>query len=228
MKQSLTIIFLFILVTTSLRAQVNKFDLGFEGGPNVCKIKGNKVPFLKYESIIYGSFALTFQYNLPKLFSVRAAIGYERKGHQMEIQVTDENGTFIDNSIFQSQFNYITLPILARFSFGKNIKFFLNAGAYGGFLFKEVDRIAETEHFKAINQTNTKNFKQFDYGLTGGFGLSVPIKTRWNVSLELRNNFGLVNISSLPLSNNGQVITNTTNILMGVSYKLGLRKKRSN
>lgn len=226
MNHSLKIIFLFILITTSIRAQVNKFDLGFEGGPNVSKIKGNKTSSLKYEPIIYGSFALTFQYNLPKLFSIRAAIGYERKGHQMQMQVTDENGTFIENTIFQSQFNYITLPILARFSFGKNIKFFLNIGAYGGFLFKEVDRIGETEHFKAIDQTNTKNFKQFDYGLAGGFGLSVPMKSRWNVSLELRNNFGLENISSVPLFNNGQVITNTTNILLGFSYKLGLREKK--
>jgi hypothetical protein len=49
--------------------------------------------------------------------------------------------------------------------------------------------------------------------LSGGAGVEIPLK-RYVLSFEIRDNFGLSNISKLPVANDGSIKTNALNLLI--------------
>jgi hypothetical protein len=57
------------------------------------------------------------------------------------------------------------------------------------------------------------NFNKADLGLSGGAGVEIPLK-RYVLSFEIRDNFGLSNISKLPVANDGSIKTNALNLLI--------------
>jgi hypothetical protein len=46
------------------------------------------------------------------------------------------------------------------------------------------------------------------------------MKEKIALSFEVRNNLGMNDISTLPISNNGTIKTNSTQLLLGIVYKL--------
>jgi len=74
---------------------------------------------------------------------------------------------------------------------------------------------------KYLEKDNTDNFERLDFGIATGLGVNFPIRNNIFMSLEVRNNLGLSNISSLPVGNDGKIKTNSTNLLIGIAYKFG-------
>jgi len=56
----------------------------------------------------------------------------------------------------------------------------------------------------------------------------VPLKNKFAISFEIRNNLGLINVLKHPDINNEAIKTNSTNLLIGFTYKLGLQNTTSN
>ena len=218
--QNLVLITL-IFSSSLIFGQTNKFEVGLEMGPSLISLRGNDI-LENHKDLSFGfSSGLTFQYNFPKFLSIRTNISFERKGLTTKGMATDEYGNEIGEITFHSNFNYLTVPLLGRLTIGKKIKFFVNAGPYVGYLIKQKD---VTEAFGDNPKTetdNTDNFEKLDFGITTGLGASFPIYNRLLISLEIRNNLGLTNISSVPVVNDGVIKTNSTNFLIGVAYKFG-------
>lgn len=197
-------------------AQKNRFDVGIEGGPNLsffiqkgAAYSGNRTP------TIFASTGITFQYNCKQVFSFRTGLSYQQKGYQIPVYGQE-------NAKSTSRFDYLTLPFLVRATFGKKVHFFLNMGPYIGVLFGKTDRLIMDDYSPIGNEK--KDYKPWDFGLAGGLGMAVPIKKHWLISLEARNYFGIVDIHNYP-GVNGYVLTNTTDLNLGVAYKLGFREK---
>ena len=118
----------------------------------------------------------------------------------------------------------MTAPLLFRAVVGQKIKYFINVGPYIGFLIKKEsvwtgDSIARTSYDEtALN-------KKSDYGISSGLGVLVPIRNRFGVSIELRNNLGLTNVSAVPVFADGSIKTNSTNLLISFVYKLGIKNE---
>ena len=68
------------------------------------------------------SCGLTFQYNFPKLISIRTNIAFERKGAIAKNQAIDEFGNQIGEVTIHTNFDYLTIPLLAKLTFGNKIK----------------------------------------------------------------------------------------------------------
>lgn len=100
------------------------------------------------------------------------------------------------------------------------MKFFVNAGPYAGFLLSR-KRKWISDH-ETINLTsNTSSYQRFDFGIAGGIGISIPIKEFWMVHAEVRNYFGLQDITDAGAFT---AYTNTTDLRIGIAYKLGFYK----
>jgi hypothetical protein len=217
------VIFL-ILVPNFLHAQTGKLEIGLEGGPNVAFFRVRNNPALKHNPTIYGLGGFAFQINFSKLIALRSVISYEVKGYQTPLQII-ANGQDLGTSTIHSQFNYLTLPILMRLNFGERIKFFVNAGPYFGYLLSKEDRITKYEEYSgdAMN-SSVKGYERFDMGISAGFGIGIPFKEHWTLSLEARNNLGLIPLKSAKTDN--AIFTNSSNLLLGVSYRLKPRESK--
>jgi Outer membrane protein beta-barrel domain len=106
--------------------------------------------------------------------------------------------------------------------FGQKVQFFVNAGPYFGYLIKQTF-VRTGDNIPTTTSNNTSLNNWFDTGISTGLGLSVPIKTKFAFSFEVRNNLGLYNVSDVPAINNGTIKTNSINFLFGFTYKLGQR-----
>ena len=93
--------------------------------------------------------------------------------------------------------------------------FSLEAGPQVGFLMSAKSK-------GGGESVDLKDFtKGIDFGLSSGLGFTIPISDSFFFSLEARNNLGIYNISKLPLSYDGGLLTNSTNLLLGFSYQFG-------
>ena len=216
--RNLTLITL-IFCTSLLYGQNNKFDIGLEMGPSLKSLRGNDFLDNNNELSFGFSCGLAFQYNFTKLVSIRTNLTFERKGLTNKSQATDITGNSIGELTFHSNFDYLTIPILGRLTFGKKINFFVNAGPYIGYLIKQTDLTEAFGEFPKTETDNTDNFNRIDFGLTTGLGVVLPINDRLLFTIEIRNNLGFYNISSLPVVNDVTIKTNSTNLLIGISYR---------
>jgi hypothetical protein len=202
--------------------QTNKFDIGVEGSPSLIFLRGNDFIDNNHKPTIGFSGGLFFQFNFKKVVSLRTNIAFERKGSVLTSQTTDMYGNPLGEITTNTNFDYLTLPILVRATFGKKVQYFVNAGPYFGYLIKQTF-VSKGDNIPTTTSDNTSLDKRFDTGISIGLGLSVPIKSKFAFSFELRNNLGLYNVSAVPVGNNGTVKTNSTNFLLGFTCKLGQR-----
>lgn len=199
-------------------SQTNTFNIGIQGGPSISTIstKYDKKKFSDRDPSVVFMAGMFVQYNFSKNFALRMDPGFEQKGYNLTYTFTDPSGNILGDYKTTSRFNYITVPILFRASVGNKINYFINAGPYIGFLLSEKFK---NDYDNSITN-NTKYYHTADIGITAGIGLAVPINERFSFSIELRNNFGLYNISK---SEDPKISVKTFsgNLLCGISYTLG-------
>jgi hypothetical protein len=220
--KSLCLGLLFLTIGETSFGQTNKFDIGVEGSPTLTFLRGNAFIDKYHKSTMGFTGGLSFQYNFKKIISLRTNIAFERKGSVLTSQTTDIIGNPLGEITTNTNFDYLTFPILVRATFGKKIQYFVNAGPYFGYLIKQTF-VSKRDNIPPIISDNTSLDKRFDTGISTGLGFSVPIKTKFAFSFEVRNNIGLYNVSAVPVANNGTIKTNSTNFLFGFTYKIGQR-----
>jgi hypothetical protein len=198
----------------------NKIEIGVEGGPNLGFQRGNEL-IKKYRSSIVGfSGGVSFQYNFEKNISLRTGLSYEQKGGALKNYPV----LFFSDGIRRNvricfRFNYLTVPVLVRASFGEKRHFFVNAGPYFSYLLEEVVTFSGAGTSKeryTFNRTDGK----WDMGVSAGLGAFIPLGEKLVLTLELRNNLGLYNINSAPVYGDETIKNNSTNLLIGLAYRI--------
>lgn len=217
-----TIILISILTLwTSLHSQIGKFEIGIEGGPSLISLRGNKIIKETNITTIGFSSGVSFQYNFPKLVSIRTNITFERKGFRSDLSVSNAYNEPLGELKYRSNFDYLIIPVLTRFHFGNKIKFFANAGPYFAYLIKQTEIIDSNNESQNSNIDNIDRFNRYDFGVSGGLGFRLSIQNNIFMTTEVRHNLGLHNISQLPIINDGKISTNSTNLLLGFAYHIG-------
>lgn len=197
------------------------FDLGLEGGPNISTLIGSSNFNYDINPKIEGSGGFIFQFNFKNFLSLKTGFSYQRKGFQLKndpMLFGFNNPIGIGNK--GSSLDYITFPILVKASFGEKVRFFVNAGPYAGFM------IGKTDYTDLAGKSSTikgrfDDVNRWDFGAAVGVGISIPVRTYWEFSLDIRNYIGMFDIAK---SNQSKYYTNTTDIRFGVAYKLGFYK----
>jgi hypothetical protein len=223
------------------QAQTAKIELGIEGGPNVSPFLENKAyknndhMHSAIQPRYASSLGFSFQWNSQKSFSLRTGIAFEQNNYSYSTNYSDIGTTQGGQGKGSAHFEYVKLPVLARFTYGQKVRFFFNVGAFFSILTNQRERTEGTNYMilggNLIGSTyknefsNLSMYKKIDFGVVGGLGIGIPVKKRWYFSLEARDNFGINNIL-LKNSYSRSLRTNSLNLLVGVSYKLSFREEK--
>lgn len=228
-----------ILCSTVLFGQINTIELGVEGGGSLISLRGNG--FIVDKNATDVSFATGFSllYHFNDHFSLKTNLLYERKGNRINYFYQElpfpKNDIYIKEEL-ETQFSldYLTLPVLVRYSLGKQKHFFVNAGGYVGYLLEAKGRSTEVPKVWQRSESEiTDKFSRLDFGLVAGIGGQINLKNNIILSIELRNSLGLQNIGKEDNENyqGGLIIkkdglsTNSTSMLIGLSYRLSKSTK---
>lgn len=218
------IITLALLIAASMQSsgQATQFSIGVEGGPGLVTLTGS--PALKdMKSIIRWSAGLTFQYRINKRLSLIAAPAYAGKGAKAPMSIlildtiTGASGGAITPHL---HYNYLTLPLMIRYTFGRRIKYYGSGGPYISYLLGRRD-IAKGENIAPLTLYEGKDIDQaWDFGISLGAGISIPVLKRVSVSLEIRNSTGLYNTCKKGNAQISTIKTQATRLLAGLEYRL--------
>lgn len=221
MKKILTV--LICTLTITIYGQTNILDLGIEGGISAASLRGNTSIDNYHGTRIGYMGGLFIQYNFRKIISLRTGSYFEEKGSAIKFDLHDQNGQTVGTIHGKENFDYLTIPLLLRATFGKKLNYFINVGPYIGFLIKQTEHTDAFQNYPETNPDRTDITKKTEIGLSTGLGLSYTIRQHYAFSFEVRNNLGLTNTSAVPVLNDGTVKTNALNFLFGFAYKLGQR-----
>jgi hypothetical protein len=221
----LTVLFFsFSFFVFSASAQSGQMEVGFSTGLSISSLHGEN--FKHYYDWQYTTIGVAHvKYTYSDVLSLVSDIALETKGCKgtdMKL-IGVERTSLGSNHQFSYSYNYLTMPVMARYS-APELPFFVNAGPYIGYLLKY------TEWYDIIEMDRTQDMKKVDLGMSIGAGMVFTLSELCNLSVELRNNLGLYNVrtkndtyqtaAARPVEELDPVTTNSINILVGLNYKL--------
>ena len=199
-KKSISIFFLFFLITNISFSQKIKLELGIKAGPNFATQKLSAITGV--ESVTGYHVGGFLYFKLPILFGIQVEGQYSTQGSKFQVnQIINKNNL-----------SYLNIPILIRNDFGP---FNFHFGPQFGLL---------TDAKLSVNGIKN-NFKDQlldrDFSFVAGLGVRLPA----NLGLTLRYVKGLKNISDPNIIN-----SETKNTMFQISIKysiinLGKKKK---
>ena len=127
---------------------------------------------------------VSFQAGITHGFSLVSELYFMRKGGKLKA-----NSPLSANES-TLRLNTIELPVLARFHFGK---FYMNAGPSIAYTLSGYRKIDDQSTKLSFNNS-IEGFKRFEAGIQMGGGFEFPVRQR-RISLDIRYNYGLTNIS---------------------------------
>lgn len=251
-KVLLLVALLAFLQTGTISAQMPW--LGVHGGLSIPDLSGGSGNQLSsdYTSRLAANFGLQAEWHIYHRFSLQAELNFAGQGGQRNgiqpitnlpasYQALVPPGSYLyadfDN---KAVLNYLELPILAKFTWGRTLQFYADAGFYAGYLLHAVEKTKGTsdiyeddkgqdpltvqgypvpaQDFTA-NTDITSSIKRFNVGVTGGVGLALPMDAHNKVFFDARFEYGFINIQKYSADGSN----NTGNVLLslGWSHRFG-------
>ena len=222
MKKGLLIIML-LLISGGAYAQLNKFEIGVEGGPDLSGIADPGQPDQNDNQnwVLHFSVGMTGQYNFDSILSIKGGISFERKGYSTGTIMLDGSGANPSSDYFPVavKLDYLVIPVFIKALLGGKVKFFVNGGPYYAQLIGAFN-IMQSNGLSLPNSylISTNSYNHIDAGLAGGFGWDIQLNKRLTLDCELRFSFSLLNNGS-PFRT--EVTENqSANLLFGLRYKI--------
>jgi len=225
MKKLFLPLILFSLITFSSFSQENNVSFGINLGGTYSSIRGNGFANKNSSDLDY-LVGISLKYQLNDKFSLLGNINYENNTvFYDQIVRYDENGNLViygctfDNPNcaptfkISTKFQYLTLPILIRYNFDEFFNdFFINGGVFISYLIDTSNYIDGEKNDLDFNSL----FKRFNSGLSMGIGYQIEINAKIKLNLELRDNFGLINISNTTLIGSS-IKSNSINLIANIN-----------
>jgi len=121
-------------------------------------------------------------YNFNPTWALKAKVYYDSKGGGGGYK---KDGTKNATDVY-FPLKYITVPVSAQITWGRERNWYATGGGYVGFL------LSAKENY--TNKDLKSDFSSTDYGLTTGIGLKFPINKSLKFFIEADGQFGLANI----------------------------------
>jgi hypothetical protein len=224
--KAIKIILILIGISLNTFGQFKTNEIGIVCGPS-CSFfnigSGEKDEYNSSHKIIVFSVGLSYQHSFNNWFSVKTNLSYERKGDLFKTGYMEVNPPYMIGIEKNRHLDYITLPILIRGDFGKKTKLFFNIGPFFSFLTNA--SIRDTYSYNtSLWHNNSESYKNYDIGITSGLGVKIPANEKISISFEIRDNIGIMNISTLEGYTSKYLSTHSINLLLGFSYKICKQK----
>jgi hypothetical protein len=152
------------------------------------------------------NFGGSLDYYFSNTWSIKGKLIYDQKGWDNDF-IQDNNGNVYSTDV---NLNYMTIPIMANWHFGKKRNWYLNFGPYLGFLLNAQETRFGTDLTDYLNTS--------DFGLAFGIGVKIPVSNKLKLFFEFDGQGGL---SDIVKNNQYSAITNSCSSLnVGLNFLL--------
>lgn len=127
------------------------------------------------------NFGLAADYFFSEEWSIKGKLIYDQKGWN--------NGSFENEVVFYRtnyNLNYLTIPVMANWHFGRTSNWNLNFGPYAGFLLNAKETTGGLDV--------TEGFNDNDFGLAFGIGVKIPVSDKLKINLEYEGQAGFSDV----------------------------------
>ncbi|MFL5762315.1 MAG: outer membrane beta-barrel protein [Bacteroidia bacterium] len=180
-------------------AMISRFQIGIAGGSNLFNFAGAS-SYTRFK--ISYSTGVHLQTDLTRSSSFVADLLLENK----RFDITRYSGSSSVN------ISYLTLPVMMRFHAGKRRIFFAETGNYISRLLKY-----ESDGVKVNYGNKSQNT---ELGLIAGMGVRIPAGKKFDIAIEGREAHSFTSSRYPDSYSFSPVTSNTSSILLGISYKL--------
>ncbi len=136
-------------------------------------------------------------------WGIKAKVLYDQKGWANGYYSTNTSNITTDYAL-----DYVTVPLMADWHFGRTKNWYLNFGPYIGFLIS-----AKT----AVNNQDVKSyFNGTDGGLDAGIGVRFPFANKNKFFIEINSQSGVANINSD--NSSGTIRNSASAINVGLTF----------
>ncbi len=154
---------------------------------------------------------VSIDYYFSKRWSIKGKLIYDQKGWDkgfIEFYDFDPNSEGPSGSYTTNyDLNYLTIPVMANWHFGRTKNWYFNFGPYVGFLMSAKETRFGIDVKEAFNTT--------DFGLAFGIGVKIPVSDKLKISLEYDEQTGFSNI----FKESNETITNSrSSFNVGVNF----------
>ncbi len=175
----------------------------------------------RYDSRWGAQVGVTGQYNFNDWFGLRADLDLQQRGYTMRRTEKHVSATNLDY-----RDNYLTLPLMATFSFGgEKVRGFLNAGVYGGYwigshckgLYQDIENNIPDPVDTKVEFNNTRD-QRLDFGYVGGVGVEYRFATHWAAQAEARYYYSVVSKKKQYQATKDYQYNSTIALTLGMAY----------
>jgi opacity protein-like surface antigen len=213
MKKISILLILLSCNTFVLAQKKDTVEFGANVGLNrsyVSNTKGSTDPLMGF------NIALLADYYFSDRWSIKGKLIYDQKGwangfiNFEQLYYNPQYDPIIYGTII-TDFNldYITIPVMANWHFGKKRNWYLNFGPYVGFLVAAKD--------SKLKYTFNEEFQNTDIGLALGIGVKIPVSDKLKIYFEYEEQDGFVD--TYKINNTGSAVTNSRgSINVGLNF----------
>jgi len=178
-----SLIIVLCLYTTTFAQTKNNVEFGANIGYNISYVNETGVTDVNSPGTSGINLGISADLPLSGIWSIKGKVIFDQKGWSDGF-ISNADGTVINNVNFQ--LNYITIPIMVNWEFGKKKNWYLNFGPYAGFLLGATETSTGTDVKSAFNNN--------DFGLSYGLGVKIPVSSKLKLFFEYNGQSGISNI----------------------------------
>lgn len=180
MKKLFTILLLAASSLTAFSQKKGDVEFGFNTGLNLATVTSGDATNL--DSRIGFNVGAFGDYYFSDRWSIKAKLTFDQKGWNNGFIATEDGAAYTTDY----RFDYLTVPVMANWHFGKKRNWYLNFGPYAGFLISAKETTLNID---------LKDFSQsIDAGLALGIGVKIPIANKIKILLETDGQAGITDI----------------------------------
>lgn len=211
---------LLLMISLSASGQEYNWAFGIQLAPGLSTLRGNEHIEKSYDAAFGLAGGLSVFRKLGEHWSAGMELLYERKAQKTEVIITDYMGNDAGKAKVFSRFDGMTVPLLVRYSFGKE-KFhgFMDVGPQVFFLSKHSFNSSSTL-IDELNAEDTENYNKTDLGICFGAGAAYDVSDHIQVTAEVRDFLGFTNMSKLELIDGGEAQLNSIRLMLGVAFRI--------
>lgn len=208
---SFTLLVTFFLSSSTYAQTKGVVDYGAHIGYNSSTVSNSSDSATRGTGINVG---LVIDYYFSNSWSIKGKLIYDQKGwdkgfiefydlNEFDPNLPGGSGPYKTNF----ELNYLTIPVMANWHFGRTKNWYLNFGPYVGFLMSAKETAFGTDVKDGFNAT--------DFGLALGIGVKIPVSDKLKIFIEYDEQTGISNV----FKESDESITNSRSALnVGVNF----------